>query len=216
MRRRCLQFEEAPPNTVEDCDGSLSFANAINSLELSTSATELETSELCHVDSKATSTKQQIVNFPQSTAAMLHPRNSENLSVVSKPLGIGLHLNSIVNAAPMNCIATADHNLGVQDMKLAMTSNNLLENTKNCSMSVSAVEQVSACDGERNVVTKALIVSSISTSELPPTMQEHYAAPDDNRESNSQNTNSLEEHDPPSPRKKRSVSIFLFHIVLSS
>ncbi|PON57904.1 Lin-54-like protein [Parasponia andersonii] len=208
VRRRCLQYEEAHLNTLGDSDSSLNLANTVNSLELSASATELETSELCHVDSKATSSERHMGNLPQSTATLLHPRYCDKLSVLSKPLGIGLHLNSIVNASPMNYTMTAnkksaDQNVGPQELSSSMTDYNLLENTKSCSMSVTTVKQVSACDGETNVVTKALIVASSAISELPPTVQEHDAAPDDNRKSNYQNADSLEEHDPPSPRKKR-------------
>lgn len=217
MRRRCLQFEEASLNTIENDDSSLNLANTVNCLEPPTSATELETSELCHVDPKATCSEQQTVNFPQSSATLLHPRYCEKLSVVTKSLGIGLHLNSVVNAAAMNCSVTAsklsaDHNVEMQEMKSIMTRYNLLENTESCSTLVNAVEQLSACDGERNVDAKALIVASSATSELPLTVQEHCAAPDDNAKSNSQAADSLE-YDLPSPRKKRSVGVFLFHIV---
>ncbi|EXC26038.1 hypothetical protein L484_005620 [Morus notabilis] len=195
MLRRCLQFEEAPPRTTGYSDSPLNLANTVKSLKLSTSG---------HVELKETS-ERLMVNSLQSAAPSLHPRSSEKFPMVSKPLGIGLHLNSIINVA---CTATAgekstDHHICVRVMKSGTASNNLVGNTKSCPMKLRAVEKDSASDEEIISVTKASIVPSSVTNEFHHTAEDHDAAPDENGKSNSHNADNFEEHDQPSPRKKR-------------
>ena len=213
MLRRCLQFEEAPRHTTGYSDSPLNLANTVNSLKLSTSDIGLENFK-CHVELKENCDR-QIVNLPQSTAPLLHPRSSEKFQTVSKPLGIGLHLNSIVNAASVGCTANSgkkstDHDMGVQRTKSGMASNNLAENTQNCSMSSSAAEKDSASNEERTGVIKSSIVPSSVPND---NMGNQFAAPDETGKSDSQNADSLEERDQLSPRKKRLVAMFLFHSV---
>lgn len=150
----------------------------------------------------------QIVNLPQSTAPLLHPRSSEKFQMVSKPLGIGLHLNRIVNAASVGCTTNSgkkstDHDMGVQRTKSGMASNNLAENTQNCSVSSSAAEKDSASNEERAGVIKSSIVPSSVPND---NMGNQFAAPNETGKSDSQNADSLEERDQLSPRKKRLVA----------
>ena len=105
MHRRCLQFEEALPCATGKRDNS--SIEKVNNSEPPASTAELE---IVKVSYAATSKRQMGSSLPP-----LHCGSSP--LNVPKPSGIGLHLNSIVNAVPVvrgatRSIKLADHYIG--------------------------------------------------------------------------------------------------------
>ena len=167
MSRRCLQFGETQPEPTANCS---SYPNLANDMITSTSlATTSETEGLgsSHVDLSATSRKRQLVNLSQLAINMIPQCYGEKASLtVSKPSGIGLHLNSIVNAIPMGRGGTASMKLavdymGIQGIKSAsIVSSQSMENIQSCS---DAFEKVSAADRK----STRLNSSHITPSRMP-------------------------------------------------
>ncbi|KAF3447151.1 hypothetical protein FNV43_RR12331 [Rhamnella rubrinervis] len=205
VHRRCLQFGEASMYS----NSSLNATSETNGSSLAATNAEFESLEQCHTDLEATSSKGTMVNLPQPIATSLPPRYFGNSSTFCKPSGIGLHLNSIVNAASMGQSATAsikleDHYMGVKVKQYTSVSIHLIENTKSCSASSNEVDKSSAGDEERWYEAKALIAANSASAESPNTVEfENQVAPYEKRKLNLQKTDSLEEYDQPSPRKKR-------------
>lgn len=194
--------------------GSNSYLEAAsdNSSSLAATSAEIENAEPCCPDPKARSGKRKMVKLTECTATSLLPRYCGNSSTYCKPSGIGLHLNSIVNAASMGLIATASIHLedlyvDVQGKKTTSVSCHLVEKTKSISTSLSNVEKNSAGDEERWFETKAL---TAVTSASPNNLEfEHQVVRDEIEKPNFQKADSFEEYDQPSPKKKRSVCAVL-------
>ncbi|KAG5244356.1 cysteine-rich polycomb family protein [Salix suchowensis] len=149
MSRRCLQFEQAqheiimdgtyPPTPAINLFGSISPA----------SSTELEILDSSQVELTISPYKEQTM-----TAIFSADISGKSPLAVSKPSGIGLHLNSIVNTLPMGSSAS----------KPTM-SHHLVENKISCSKLLNLVERVSLTAGDRVLQTKASLATSPATSE---------------------------------------------------
>ncbi|KAJ0031258.1 hypothetical protein Pint_12685 [Pistacia integerrima] len=181
MSRRCLQFEEAQPKAIVKSTNPSDQANDVTDSRSPATPTESESLDSSYLDLSATFSKRQLVNLPQPVTPLFPPRHTGKSPLTnSKPSGIGLHLNSIVNALPKGHAAT----VGV---KLTTAEYGMLE-------------------------TKTSIAVSSMTSEsfdnmplhiLPPI--EHHATPHAKRKYNSEHTDSFEEFNQTSPKKKRQV-----------
>ncbi|KAL6215144.1 hypothetical protein ACLB2K_014575 [Fragaria x ananassa] len=194
-KRRCLRFEEAP-RTSGKVDGSLSFSEKVSNSEPPTSTIETEMVGSSFVDLSATCTKRQ-------TEASLPPRSTGKPRLsVSKPSGIGLHLNSIVNAASLvrgaTTIKLADRNMGVQVMKSASIS------VRRCPNLLNMVEKDSAGAVDWRNETESSVAASSATTQSPHSMEfEHHGSIHEIRISDSHSIDSYEECNQLSSNKKR-------------
>lgn len=209
MRRRCLQFEEAHLSTIANSPNSSNPTNSVTKSRSPATHVDLEIPESSCVDLTATSSNRKLVNLPQPISNSFSPRNSGNSPLkVSKPSGIGLHLNRIVSAVPITFVS-------VQRLKTeSITNCHLTENVKTSSISSNTVEEALAITEVGMQETKTLIAASSSPSEscrgmkplnnpvlLKPT--KHCANSHDKRKSNSEHSDSFDEFNQPSPRNKR-------------
>ncbi|KAL6958250.1 hypothetical protein U1Q18_046007 [Sarracenia purpurea var. burkii] len=105
MHRRCLWLEDAQHNaTMPNSSGFWSPSNITSSSNLYASSADSKVDESSCLEAKEISSCRQLINSKQ---LIISPRNSGNsISTISKPSGIGLHLNSIINAMPSGCDAT--------------------------------------------------------------------------------------------------------------
>ncbi|KAG6772777.1 hypothetical protein POTOM_024197 [Populus tomentosa] len=149
MSRRCLQFEQAQQETTKD--GTYSPNPAINLFGSISpaSSTELEILDSSQVELTISSHKEQTM-----TAMFSANISGKSPVAVSKPSGIGLHLNSIVNTLPMGSGASGP-----------IMSHHLVENKISCSKLSNSVERVSLTAGDRVLQTKASLATSSTTSE---------------------------------------------------
>ncbi|XVF47893.1 hypothetical protein PTKIN_Ptkin03bG0146700 [Pterospermum kingtungense] len=208
MSRRCLQFAEAQSESTANCCSSPNLANdMITSTSLATTS-ETEGLGSSHVDLSATSRKGQLVNLCQLAINMIHERHGERSSLtVSKPSGIGLHLNSIVNAIPKAQGGTANMKLavdsmGIQGIKSAsILSCQSAENMESCS---DAFGKVSASlDG--TLESKVSTIAGSAASESLCTMEsiECHTTLNTKRKLGSEDGDSNEVFNQESPKKKR-------------
>lgn len=157
-------------------------------------------------------------NLPQSLATSLPPQYCGNMSTFCKPSGIGLHLNSIVNAASMGHSSTAgikleDHFMGVQVKKSTSVRFHLKENTKS-PLTSNVLEKSLDGDEERLYENKASIAANSAATESPNTVEfEHQVAPDEKGKLSLQKAESLEEYDQPSPKRKRLICCFIYKYI---
>ncbi|KAF9681212.1 hypothetical protein SADUNF_Sadunf06G0201900 [Salix dunnii] len=149
MSRRCLQFEQAQQETI--MDGTYSPTTAINLFGSISPAsnTELEILDSSQVELTISPYKEQTM-----TAMFSANISGRYPLAVSKPSGIGLHLNSIVNTLPMGSSAS----------KPTM-SHHLVENKISCSKLLNLVERVSLTAGDRVLQAKDSLATSPTTSE---------------------------------------------------
>jgi hypothetical protein len=202
MSRRCLQFEQAQQETTKD--GTYSPNPAINLFGSISpaSSTELEILDSSQVELTISSHKEQTMS------AMFCANISGKCPVaVSKPSGIGLHLNSIVNTLPMGSGASGP-----------IMSHHLVENKISCSKLSNLVERVSLTAGDGVLQTKASLATSSTTSESFHNMEsfnnlqppEHQVTPPNKRRFSSEHAGNFEEFSPSSPKKKRHVYVIIF------
>jgi hypothetical protein len=202
MSRRCLQFEQAQQETTKD--GTYSPNPAINLFGSISpaSSTELEILDSSQVELTISSHKEQTMS------AMFSANISGKCPVaVSKPSGIGLHLNSIVNTLPMGSGASGP-----------IMSHHLVENKISCSKLSNLVERVSLTAGDGVLQTKASLATSSTTSESFHNMEsfnnlqppEHQVTPHNKRRFSSEHAGNFEDFSPSSPKKKRHVYVIIF------
>lgn len=118
MSRRCLQFEEAQHKAVGKSTNPLNQANDIT--ESRSPATPHESESL---DLSATFNRRELVNLPQPVTPMFPPcHTGKSPLTISKPSGIGLHLNSIVNALPEGHAATVEYGMVESKTLIAVSS----------------------------------------------------------------------------------------------
>lgn len=212
MSRRCLQFEEARPKPVLTRSSSLSLENNLDFSRSPSICLEAKTSDYYLADSNVASSNRQGVNVPQPTASMSRPHNTGKSSIlVSKPLGIGLHLNSIVNAVPM-CRATTDIKLpdgyvSVQEMKAASTHCDGLEAINSSANLPNLVrKEDKALETKASLAACSAIPESLDTLEQLNSMQltDQNATPCNKRIS--EHADSFEEPGQQSPRRKKKKS----------
>ncbi|XWS70850.1 hypothetical protein CRYUN_Cryun03dG0084500 [Craigia yunnanensis] len=175
MSRRCLQFGEAQPESTENRSSSPNLENDMITSILLATTSETEGFGSSHVDLGATSRKRQLVNLSQIAINMIPQHYGERSSLtVSKPSGIGLHLNSIVNAIPMDQGGTASMKLVVDSMGIlgikssSITSCQSMENIENFS---EAFEQVSAAPQDGTLEAKVCTIVGSAASESLCTME---------------------------------------------
>lgn len=205
MLRRCLQFGEAQLNIITN-NPSFSYPTSIaaNSRLLATPS-DSELPESSCVDLTTTSSNKQLA-YSQPVTTMLPPQNSGNSSLAgSKPSGIGLHLNSIVNAVPMGFSSTTSLKVEEKDYSSAWRISD--------SIPSNVIENSAGTEDRRNE-NKASIAMSSDTSQssqgLEPSKDhlllkpiELHEIPCDKRKFNSEHMDSLEEFNQPSPKKRR-------------
>ncbi|KAI9191632.1 hypothetical protein LWI28_011156 [Acer negundo] len=180
--RRCLQFVEAQPKAIVSSSNSSNQASDVTSLRAPATPAELEGLDSSHVDLNATSSQRQLDNLSQPVTPLFLPRPSgKSPLTISKPPGIGLHLNSIVNALPKGGAATVG-------IKLASAECGMFEN--NASVAVSSMISESQSIGHLNLSQPI----------------EHHETPPTERKFNSEHADNFEEFNQPSPKKKRQKS----------
>ncbi|PPS12714.1 hypothetical protein GOBAR_AA07925 [Gossypium barbadense] len=140
MSRRCLQFGEAQPEATATCSISKNRANNIISSTSLAKNSETESLSSSHLDLSAKSRTRQLVNLSQLAMNMIPQCYGNSSLTVLKPSGIGLHLNSIVNATSMGQGGTASMKLAQAIKSTSTTSCQTTENIDNCS---DAFEKVS-------------------------------------------------------------------------
>ncbi|XP_038695876.1 uncharacterized protein LOC119993044 [Tripterygium wilfordii] len=221
ISRRCLQFGEAQPKSTLSSTSSSNPRNNITSTRQPLSAMQLESSEASYLDSSTTSSKKLLVGLSQPMSTMVPPCHCGNVPyIISKPSGIGLHLNSFVNNVPVGCSATvmmklADNSMGGPGIWSASgTSCFSPENIKSRSGSSSLVEKVSDINEVMMFQSEASIAAGSTPAEalqpmkpfntLPPI--EHYATPLSKIKVNVAHAHNFEEIKQPSPSKKRKKS----------
>ncbi|GMQ03166.1 hypothetical protein CsSME_00049074 [Camellia sinensis var. sinensis] len=171
MRRRCLRFEEARGNIVENSPGSRGSSNVVTSSSLPANLADMEVFESSSLEISATSSGRHLINLTQPIISVIPPRNNGNpRSSISKPSGIGLHLNTIVNAKPMSCgvsgsMQSAEKGyLNVQDGKLVSNMDcHQPESTKNSSILSNVREKLPVSSEDCSHETQV----SVATSYLP-------------------------------------------------
>ncbi|KAK3212386.1 hypothetical protein Dsin_017092 [Dipteronia sinensis] len=180
--RRCLQFVEAQPKAIVSSSNSSNQANDVTCLRAPATPAELEGLDSSHVDLNATSSQRQLGNLSQPVTPLFPPRPSGKSPItISKPPGIGLHLNSIVNALPKGGAATVG-------IKLASAECGMFEN--NASVAVSSMISESQSIGHLNLSQPL----------------EHHETPPTERKFNSEHADNFEELNQLSPKKKRKKS----------
>ncbi|XP_010250000.1 PREDICTED: uncharacterized protein LOC104592360 isoform X2 [Nelumbo nucifera] len=220
-RRRCLQFEaaEAQRNIL----GTSHSCNSENSMDNLQLPAILEILDSSHLKSSATSSMRQPVKLSQPITSRLSRCAVENteahvdnvdrfvqksgnaLLSVPRPSGIGLHLNSIVNAAAMGSSATAsmkfterEHPRILEAKSEAVIDHHLPEDSKMISLATNTVENFSANTSDDQQESLAIVV--VPSQKLK--VAEHHMTPDAKR-SASENADRFEEINQLSPKKKR-------------
>ncbi|CAN0877620.1 CRC domain-containing protein TSO1 [Linum grandiflorum] len=110
MSRRCLQFGQGiGEGSGHAMNASSSSSNVISSA-LPFSA-GIESSNLSDSSFAPPTRKTQMINLSRVLASRRPPnQNAKTILSISKPSGIGLHLNSILNASPMGCTTSESIN----------------------------------------------------------------------------------------------------------
>lgn len=205
MSRRCLQFEEAQWKTTANSTHSPNPTDNVTGSRSAASAAESDILDTSQVDVTVSSSKKQMM------ATTLPPHNiGKSPFPVSKPSGIGLHLNSVVNTLPVGQISTASIE------STPIMSCHLVENKNICSKLSNLVEKVSIT-AEDNVLetTNASLATSYTTSETFHTMEsldmlqplKHQVTPCNKRKFNSEHADNFEEFNQLSLKKKRQVCL---------
>ncbi|TYH36343.1 hypothetical protein ES332_D13G257700v1 [Gossypium tomentosum] len=208
MSRRCLQFGEPQPEPTANCSSSPNLVNdVITSVPLATSS-KTEGLGSSHVDLN-TSRKRRLVNLSQLAINMI-PQSYDNRSslTVSKPSGIGLHLNSIFNDIPTDQGGTVSMKLAVDSMgtegikSASITSCQSMENMENCS---DAFEKVSTAPQDRTLEAKVSTIEGSAASESLCTMEsiECHMTVNTKRKLSSGDGDINKVFNPQSPKNKR-------------
>ncbi|MBA0632121.1 hypothetical protein Godav_000922 [Gossypium davidsonii] len=182
MSRRCLQFGEAQPEATAACSISTNRANnIISSTSLATNS-ETESLSSSRLDLSAKSRTRQLVNLSQLAMNMSPQCYGKSSLTVLKPSGIGLHLNSIVNAISMGQGGTASMKVA---QAIKSTSTTSCQSTENIDNGSDAFEKVSTPQGalEQKVFT---IAGSASESLFAEESVEFHMTPNTKRKFSSE------------------------------
>lgn len=107
MHRHCLQFGEAQLNNAANSPSFWSPSNIGSSSNLPANSGDPKVLETSCVEVRANSGGRQHIGPNQPTIPISSPTNGgHSSSTVPRPSGIGLHLNSIINAMPYRCGTT--------------------------------------------------------------------------------------------------------------
>ncbi|OWM86684.1 hypothetical protein CDL15_Pgr015720 [Punica granatum] len=211
LLRRCL-FDEARPDISSTRSGS--YSSNIMSSVLSATSAKLEGLNLTRANSSAVSIKNKVQELSKPIDANVPPRTGANFPLIaSRPLGIGLHLNSVVSGKKIGHIATSSaeptvHHLIIQGTKSTLFETcHVLDSTKSCLR----VETVQSSNEGSKDDSDASIIHSTPTSESPhdsggqnPLMPlEHSADTSAKRKLSSEHAESQDPNDQMSPMKRR-------------
>ncbi|XP_057960095.1 protein tesmin/TSO1-like CXC 2 [Malania oleifera] len=215
MLRRCLQFEDAEPNPTTNSPSSWNLTTPVTN-------SSLPVSDSPHEELTAASSGNKSMHLPQPMVTLLSSRNTgKSFFSVPKPSGIGLHLNSIVNALPMDCSATASmklaekNYLSVQRMNSeVLMSHSLFDDMKGSTISSNGFEKSSTSTEDERHDTEGSIGQSLAASQHPHSMKplssslllkrtELSESSHDKRKSNSEHADNFEEFNQIGPPKKR-------------
>ncbi|XP_059461739.1 CRC domain-containing protein TSO1-like isoform X1 [Corylus avellana] len=203
IRRRCLQFEEAPPNFVGNSASSLDITDKVTNSRPPATTVELEGLE--SLDINAASSRGETFTLSQSRTILLPQYRGNSPLTAPKPSGIGLHLNSIVSAVPLGHGAIADLKPAERHMSSAVISCHSLENTRSCPISFVAE------DGKDNSMSS--VAASSAPSESPNSKEplnllpvEFHATPHDKRKFYSEYVESYEYCQLSSKKKRKKTS----------
>ncbi|TYI39990.1 hypothetical protein ES332_A02G133200v1 [Gossypium tomentosum] len=200
MSRRCLQFGEAQPEATATCSISTNRANnIISSTSLATNS-ETESLSSSHLDLSAKSRTRQLVNLSQLAMNMIPQCYGNSSLTVLKPSGIGLHLNSIVNATSMGQGGTASMKLAQAIKSTSTTSCQTTENIDNCSDAFEKVSTPQEGALEQKVCT---IAGSASESLFAEESVGFHMTPNTKRKFSSEDGDGNDMFDQQSPIKKR-------------
>ncbi|KAI4316303.1 hypothetical protein L6164_024295 [Bauhinia variegata] len=201
MHRRCLQYEVAASNAFGNINSSPLPVHTLEDSKAWAAFSELK-------DLDVTSIKKKMVQCPELVNSLIPPQFSGNFPVTgSKPSGIGLHLNSTVDAMPLGHAAFTHR----QDMKSASSICHNVENMYRCLISSNMDGQSSVgIEDERREIT-ASIVSVSATPESASTMDpsnlldyvEHTAGIQNKRKLSPKEAGNAEEINQPSPKNKK-------------
>ncbi|XP_039027980.1 CRC domain-containing protein TSO1-like isoform X2 [Hibiscus syriacus] len=199
MSRRCLQFGEAQPQARANCSISTNLAdNLISSTSFATTS-ETEGLSSSHLASSVAPRTSQLVNLSQLAINLIPQCYGEKSSLtVPKPSGIGLHLNSIVNAIPMAQGGSAS-------MELAQAIKSTCQSTENMGSCSDEFEKASdpPQDGTLEVTVCTIADSAVSESLSAMESIECNMTLNTKRKVSSEDGNSDEVFDQQSPKKKR-------------
>ncbi|KAI8547546.1 hypothetical protein RHMOL_Rhmol07G0204500 [Rhododendron molle] len=107
MHTHCLQFGEAQLNNAANSPSFWSPSNIGSSSNLPANSGVPKVLETSCVEVRANSGGRQLIGPNQPTIPISSPTNGgHSSSTVPRPSGIGLHLNSIINAMPYRCGTT--------------------------------------------------------------------------------------------------------------
>ncbi|KVH87958.1 CRC domain-containing protein [Cynara cardunculus var. scolymus] len=198
-KRRRLQFETAQEKIVENDPGS----------ENPNTAGKSEILESSCADISSTSHNIQPTGSTQSTCPLSLSQNTRNASLtVSKPSGIGLHLNSIVNARPLACplnvsVKPTDVTYSSAGRKKSISITSHMQNNMQCT----------SFSSNSNLVENVSATSEEYTHETPPSCPSYNNAKSmkiiehedkfDPGSLNSGQTGRVDELDRSNPKKKR-------------
>ncbi|KAK4730207.1 hypothetical protein R3W88_023195 [Solanum pinnatisectum] len=215
ISRRCLQFEDAQQKTAPASSSSQNASGIVSCSIQPVSPAVIEVVEPVSSNRSSTASNKQLTQLVSSSV------NSESLNVkVSKPSGIGLHLNSIVNGmeagsgVTVSVKSTQRGNLSIRGKKLtSMMSCHPSKNLKNCLISSNVVgSNLTSGDNDGKHESYGSDAESVAASLslnnakplndtvlLKPT--EH--TPSNKRKFNSEHIDSNMDYNQSSPQKKR-------------
>ncbi|KAH9799191.1 hypothetical protein WN943_000340 [Citrus x changshan-huyou] len=132
MSRRCLQFEEAQLKVTVCSSNPSNKLNDVTSSQLPTTPVESESPDPSHVDLNITSGKRQLASLPHPVTPVFPPHHTgKSPLTVSKPSGIGLHLNNLIKSSPEGHGAPVGVNLssteaGMLESKASIAASSLI------------------------------------------------------------------------------------------
>ena len=186
-------------------DPSFSYSSCIATSSRSpVTPSDSELLESSCVDLTTTSSDKQLA-YSQPVTSMLPQNSGSSPLAVPKPSGIGLHLNSIINAVPIAFNSNASLKLDEKDYSRVQRMSG--------SIPSNLVEKVSAGAEDRRNENKALIPMNSASSQSPHGVEpskdplllkpiELHETPCDKRKFNSEHVDSLEEFNQPSPKRR--------------
>ncbi|KAI3729876.1 hypothetical protein L6452_18548 [Arctium lappa] len=186
-KRRRLQFETAQEKIVENDPGSENLNTAGKS----------EILDSCRADISSASHNIQLSGSTQSTRPLsLSQNTSRNASLtVSKPSGIGLHLNSIVNARPLACPL----NVSVKPTDVTCSSAKSISISSHMQNNM----QCPSFSSNSNLVEKVSATSEEYTHETPPSCPSYNNAKSKKIIEHEDKAGRVDELDRSNPKKRR-------------
>ncbi|KAF7138125.1 hypothetical protein RHSIM_Rhsim07G0147800 [Rhododendron simsii] len=223
MHRHCLQFGEAQLNNAANSHSFWSPSNVGSSSNLPANSGDPKVLEKSCVEVRANSGSRRLIGPNRPTIPINSPTNGRHSSsTVPRPSGIGLHLNSIINAMPYRCGTTGTGSMKSSERGYLNIEGRKLESITGChqpeittkSLGVPNVrEKASASSedsGHRNEssATTGFIASpspDIVKSLYVPILLKpcEYATSCDKRKSISEQADAVGELSPSSTKKRR-------------